>query len=345
MSIFDPSPGFEDRPRVFRSTGRGVAAAWAGLILMGLLFGGLIGVGAYNHRPIGFAVVVFMLPIIGQSLSLLYIRTVTVRIDDDTFVKSSAFGRTALPLAAMTAVHWSSGRNGLYLVVGAGGVVVNCSVSVFGKPQLDAVFDTLTLRFNQLKRPASPAAAAPAPLTTKSVLVMLAAMHGMGLLFLLMFVAMKSRFIVTPLGHMVTLGGGVVVGLLVAGWMVRLLSARPAPVGVERTQAQLWVMRGVVASILGGGAGLISTGLLGLIVCWGTDLAGTNGSMSFTVAGHSPGYRSCSTYELVEVHPMNAALCTSVQAMNRHPIGSRLLLTGRVSPLGIDPRPIDETNP
>jgi hypothetical protein len=90
---------------------------------------------------------------------------------------------------------------------------------------------------------------------------------------------------------------------------------------------------------------MMSVGVGNLFACWFTDLAGAPGKQVVTIAGYYGGYRSCSAFRIAEAHPVDNAFCAASDYMNRHPIGSKLVLVGKTSALGIHIAPISKTNP
>jgi uncharacterized membrane protein (DUF485 family) len=343
----------EDITRQFQSIPPRRFAYALGLFLIFALLSALSGyalvVGHIHHRDdiegtIFFSLLV-VLPTLGQALSTLYVMRVRVRIDADTFLKSSPYGRVSFPLEAITGLGWRDTRNGQSLAIEAGGHTVRCSVELFGKAQLEDMRATLLARAPN-KELEQPAAERPNPsVTFGQVMAAIAfglVFYGVGFLNL---VGLKSRFVPTPLGGAVVSGAAVLLGLLVGGWFLSLVRPwrSPADARVQRTKGQVWAIGIALFLLMGVGATTLGHGMLSVIACWYTDLEGSVGRRVVTVAGYSGG--SCKAFRIAEVDPLDDAFCAEAGYMHRHPIGSKLTLVGPTSALGSDIAPLSETNP
>lgn len=333
----------EDRVRWFEPNTSRRAASWLGMIVISLVFGGVMLAGHLNHRDSWIGDALFSLPILGQLLSVLYVSTVKVRIDKDSFHKASIFGQVTLPIADITRLRQGGDRSGAYLAITAGGRTVRCSASLFTQPRLEDMRATLAAR-----APPPPAETAPADPRTPSVAAVLwgvAAFHGLLFLLGLNFAALKSRFLPTRLGDEVLYGGPVAIGLLAAVGAVLLAWPRTSssPAGRRRRTLSGGELLAKFLSTMVAAA-YLSMGAVELSACWYTDLTGPMSSRVLTVAGYHGG-RGCSSFEVVEADPLNDALCADRAYLHRHPIGSKLIVVGPTSVLGSDVRPVYETNP
>ncbi|HWA59748.1 MAG TPA: hypothetical protein VG939_00155 [Caulobacteraceae bacterium] len=85
--IVGAGDAYEDRVRDFQPGEGRLALSVLGLVALTAVFGLVFGLGSGGDAG-AFPLLLFLAPIAAQALSCLYVKTVKVRIDKDTFRKS-----------------------------------------------------------------------------------------------------------------------------------------------------------------------------------------------------------------------------------------------------------------
>jgi hypothetical protein len=311
------------------------------LALMILAIGGIIIIGRLHHQDDVVVDIFFLLPIAAQVAALSYVSTVQVQTDGVSFQKSSCFGKTSFPIGAITELSWQGGSDGRSLLIRAGNLAVSCSVSVFGRPQLEDLHTALLARDPKTTERLAEAQRLRPPIVAGQIIL---SILGFWVLGVLMFMSLASRFVPTQIGSLIIVGGVVTAGAASGLWWLTLMQPwrPPANPKVRRTTGQAWAIALFVSLMIGSSGGLFIWAPLHLIECWYTDLAGSTAMRFVTVTGYSPGGRGCSRIEVAEADPSDNALCASRAYFSRHPAGSKISLTGPTSILGSDIVPLSD---
>lgn len=176
-------------------------------------------------------------------------------------------------------------------------------------------------------------------MSAREVLGAIATFHALILVLILAAVSTRARFVPSPLGALVLNAAAIALGLALAGWLMWVLRpwTRPRP--------RPWLASLVTSTVIAVPGATISLMIGSLFACWYTDLTGSSGQRLVTVSGYHDGFKSCHAFKIAEARSSGAAFCADAEYLARHPVGSKLRLAGRISPLGMHAAPIEETNP